>query len=187
MTGLIQFDQELFQLINGVWHNAFLDALLPYWRNKLFWIPLYLFLAGFVLIKYKLKGLFFILGVVLSIGLADTVSSKIVKKEIKRIRPCNDVAIRESVHLLVPCGPGYSFTSSHAANHFAIATFISLTLGQFFRKMRFPLFLWAASIAYAQVYVGLHYPFDILFGALLGSIIGYLTAKLYLSRPKISL
>lgn len=160
---------------------------MPYWRDKSTWIPLYLLLAGFLCYHYRLKGLYFVLAVALTIGIADQISSEVIKKNIVRLRPCNDVAIKDQVQLLVPCGSGYSFTSSHAANHFAIATFIALTLGQIFRWMRWPLFLWAASIAYGQVYVGVHYPLDVLCGGLLGALVGWAIAKLYLRWEKIAI
>ncbi len=180
MINLLQFDEQLFHIINNDWHNAFLDAIMPAWREKKTWIPLYVMIAAFAIIKFKIKGLYFLIAVALTVGIADNVSSQLIKKNVKRIRPCNDATLQEEVRLLVPCGSGYSFTSSHATNHFAVATFISMTLGQFYRKIRFPFFLWAATIAFGQVYVGVHYPLDIVCGALLGSLIAFILAKIYL-------
>ncbi len=180
MINLLQFDEQLFHIINNDWHNAFLDAIMPAWREKKTWIPLYVMIAAFAIIKFKIKGLYFLIAIALTVGIADNVSSQLIKKNVKRIRPCNDATLQEEVRLLVPCGSGYSFTSSHATNHFAVATFISMTLGQFYRKIRFPFFLWAATIAFGQVYVGVHYPLDIVCGALLGSLIAFILAKIYL-------
>lgn len=185
MTELLQFDQEIFHLINGEWHNSFMDAVMPWWRDKRTWIPLYLLIAGWVFYRYRLRGLYFIIAAGLAVGVADQTSSELVKKSVQRVRPCNDMEMREDVKLLVPCGGGYSFTSSHAANHFALAVFLALTLGRINRWIRLPLVLWAATVAFGQVYVGVHYPLDILCGALLGGLIGYLAAKLYLSLEKI--
>ncbi len=187
MDAIIEFDQYLFELINNGWQNTFFDWLMPHWREKTFWIPLYLFLLLFVLIKFKLKGLFFALGLALTVGVADTMSSKVIKENVKRLRPCNDLEFKNNVHLLVRCGGGYSFTSSHATNHFAIAAFISLTLGLLYPAIKLPFYLWAASIALGQVYVGVHYPLDIFFGAFLGVSIGYLVAKLYNRFPNLAL
>jgi undecaprenyl-diphosphatase len=187
MESLITWDQHLFEFINNVWTNPLLDTVFPDWRDKKTWYPLYLFIIIFSIYKFKLKGLFFVLAVILSIGLADLCSSQLLKKNVKRLRPCNDIEMKDDVRLLVHCGKAYSFTSSHAANHFAIATFISLTLGLIYRKIRWPLYLWAASIAYGQVYVGVHYPLDVLVGSLIGIAVGYLVAKLYLSADKIRL
>lgn len=187
MEQLLQLDQELFFLINGEWHLPLLDEVMPYWRDKKFWIPLYVVLAGFLVYKFRLKGLYFILAVVLTVGIADTVSSKVVKKSVQRVRPCNDVEIKDEVELLAGCGSGYSFTSSHATNHFAIALFIALTLGRIYWWARWPFILWAASIAFGQVYVGVHYPLDVICGALLGSLIGWGVARAYRKWPAISI
>ncbi len=180
MEQVIAADQFLFELINGQAHNAVLDWLMPIWREKSTWIPLYIALAAFVGYKYRLQGLYLILALALAVGLADTVSSKIIKPSVHRLRPCNDPALKDEVQLLVHCGSGYSFTSSHASNHFAVAAFLSLTLGLHYRRIRWPLYLWAASIALGQVYVGVHFPLDIFIGAILGLIIGNIVAKTYL-------
>jgi undecaprenyl-diphosphatase len=184
---LLQLDQEIFFLINGEWHVSWLDQIMPHWRDKKTWIPLYVLLAGFLFYKYKLKGLYFILAVALTVGIADTVSSKLIKKSVQRVRPCNDLEIKEEVQLLAGCGKGYSFTSSHATNHFAIGVFIALTLGYLFWWARWPFILWAASIAYGQVYVGVHYPLDVLCGALAGTLIGWGVALVYRRWEAISI
>lgn len=184
MTELLQFDRWLFHLINGEWHWPVLDAIMPYWREKSTWIPLYVLMAGFVIWKFRQKALFFLLAAGLTVALADTISSRVVKQAVHRLRPCNDQAVRDEVKLLIDCGPGYSFTSSHATNHFAVAVFLCLTLGAVYPRIRVPLLLWAASISYAQVYVGVHYPLDVLGGALLGTLIGYLVAMAYFRFPK---
>ncbi|MBK8699845.1 MAG: phosphatase PAP2 family protein [Saprospiraceae bacterium] len=82
--------------------------------------------------------------------------------------------------MLVRCGSGYSFTSSHATNHFAIATFLSFSLGTFLRKVRTPLFTWAGVISLAQVYVGVHFPLDVLCGGLLGFSVGLFWAWVFM-------
>ena len=147
MTELIEFDRYLFELINQHWQNDFLDWIMPYWRDKKFWIPLYVVLLGFTLFKFKWKAIYFGLAIGLTVGVADTVSSQFIKKSVKRVRPCNDLEYKDQVHLLIGCGGGYSFTSSHATNHFAVAAFISLTLGLLYPMIRIPFYLWAASIA----------------------------------------
>lgn len=180
MEQVIAADQFLFELINGQAHNAVLDWLMPIWREKSTWIPLYIALAAFVGYKYRWQGLYLVLALALAVGLADTVSSKIIKPSVHRLRPCNDPTLKDEVKLLVHCGSGYSFTSSHASNHFAVAAFLSLTLGLHYRRIRWLLYLWAASIALGQVYVGVHFPLDIFIGAILGIIIGNIVAKTYL-------
>lgn len=179
METIIAIDEFIFKIINQDLHNQVLDFIMPYWRDKTFWIPFYVALAVFLVYRFRVKGLYMILAIGLTAGIADTVSSHVIKKTVKRIRPCNQEQLKGEVELLVRCGTGYSFTSSHATNHFAIATFLSLTLGLLYRKIRLPLFLWAASIALGQVYVGVHFPFDILAGSLLGIFIGWGMAKLF--------
>jgi len=179
MTELLQLDQTVFFLINGEWHNAFLDTIMPYWRDKMFWSPLYVFLLFYILLNFKLKGFYFILMIVAVVTIADTTSSKVIKKSVQRVRPCNDLLVKEEVQLLVNCGSGYSFTSSHSTNHFAVATFLILTLFRRYRGAKYALIFWASSIAYGQVYVGVHYPLDVLAGGLLGIIIGVFVAMIY--------
>ncbi len=192
ISSLLEYDQWLFELINYHGHNDFLDFLMPYWREKVFWVPAYIALFVFMVYRFKIKAIYFGLAIAVTIGIADTVSSQWIKKSVQRIRPCNDPLQQEEVKLLVRCGGGYSFTSSHATNHFAIALFIIGTLGLVFPKIKYWLLFWAGSIAYGQVYVGVHYPFDVLVGGMIGSFIGYVVARLYnfapqfrLSSPKI--
>ena len=173
MENLLQLDQLLFHFINQDCKNVFLDGLLPYWRDKLFWIPLYFLLVIFIIKNFRNKSWWIIGGLLLTVGIADITSSHLIKNQFERIRPCNQVGFKETAHLLVPCGSGYSFTSSHATNHFALAFFLILTVGKRWRWIRLPLFLWACSIALAQVYVGVHYPLDVVAGSLLGILISY--------------
>lgn len=187
MEAILEFDQTIFFLINNDGHNSFLDAIMPYWRDKYTWIPFYLALAIFVIYKFKAKGLYLILALALTVGIADTISSKIIKKSVQRLRPCNDTQINQQVKLLVRCGGGYSFTSSHATNHFAVALFLIGTLGRIFRRIKWPLLFWAATIAMGQVYVGVHYPLDILVGGTIGSLIGIGISRIYQSFPKLML
>jgi len=185
METILELDYTIFEWINQDLQNAFLDQVMPWWRSRDTWIPMYVILIVFALVKYKLKGLYFILALALTIGIADTVSSKLIKKSIKRLRPCKTPDLKDTTHLLVPCGSGYSFTSSHATNHFAFAIFLIFTFCRRFKFLRLPLVFWASTIALGQVYVGVHFPFDILMGAIIGSIIAYLCAKAYTSIPNL--
>lgn len=157
---------------------------MPYWREKKTWIPLYLVFGLYAVVKYRIKALYFILAAALTVAIGDPVSSRLIKKNVKRERPCREASLSREVKLLVHCGGGYSFTSSHATNHFAIGVFLFLTIGRLFRSWRWLLLLWAASIAFGQVYVGVHYPLDVLVGALIGSLIGWLVFLLYRRLPQ---
>jgi len=165
--------------MNGSWRAEWLDAIAPMWRNKYLWYPFYLFILTIVAINFRQVFLPFLLCAVLTVTVADTLSSKVIKPTVKRDRPCRNDALPQPKILLINCGAGYSFTSSHATNHFAIAVFFILTLGSIFPRTKGLFLLWAASIAYGQVYVGVHYPLDVLGGAALGSLIGIGTGFLF--------
>jgi membrane-associated phospholipid phosphatase len=173
MDGLLQLDETLFFWVNISCQNAFFDWLMPLLRNKLIWVPFYVFIASFLLLNFQRKGLVAVLALVLAVALADNVSSQLIKKSVQRLRPCKVLEPQREMYLRVPCGSGYSFPSSHASNHFAVATFLVLLLGKLYRWVRLPLLLWATVIAFAQVYVGVHYPFDAIGGAILGCLVGW--------------
>ena len=170
---LIQFDQNLFFTINHGLSNSFFDWLMPALRNRFFWTPLYLFIIIFSIRTYGKQGWIMILFLGLTFGCTDFISSSLIKPTVQRLRPCNDPEIKSDVKNLIDCGSGYSFPSSHASNHFGLAVFLIV---MFFSKWKLILpigLLWAASISFAQVYVGVHYPVDILAGAMLGGMIGF--------------
>jgi undecaprenyl-diphosphatase len=147
------------------------------------WAPLYLFLAVFVLLNFKEKGAWWILFFVSTVALTDLGGTHLFKEHFGRDRPCADPGFYMHVRLLVNCvGTGNSFISNHAANHFGMAMFFFLTLRPALKKWSWIVFLWAGLIAYAQIYVGIHFPLDVLTGALFGSIIGYGTGKLFNKR-----
>lgn len=170
LVSMLEVDRQLFYLLNSEWTNSFFDFILPIWRDKYFWIPVYFFIILFSFFNFENRSYWFLIFLVASVGSADLVSSRLIKKNVKRVRPCNDSNL-ENVRSLVGCGSGYSFTSSHATNHFAVSFFLLGIFGKRFRKVRWTLILWAASVAYAQVYVGVHYPLDVLSGGILGVLI----------------
>ncbi len=176
---LQQLDAELFFKINKGLSNDFFDLVMPLLRNRFFWSPLYIFIIAFCIKYYKKQGYYIILGLLLTFATGDIIASRVIKPRVKRVRPCNEINLTSTIIKRVPCGSGYSFPSAHATNHFAIALFL---IGIFYRKWRpiLPLALgWAALIAFAQIYVGVHYPFDTFAGAILGSCIGLLISFIY--------
>jgi len=184
---LLSLDRQLFFLINDSWHNGLFDAVLPVMRNKYTWLPLYAIIGIVLAKKYRLQSIAIIVFCCIAIALSDQLSSTVLKPWVERLRPCNDPALGEQVRLLVECGVGYSFPSSHAANHFSFAFYFGV-LFKPWRKWLLALgSLWAAMISFAQVYVGVHYPVDITAGALLGMLTGTVAAMLLvkLFRPKI--
>ena len=177
---LDQWDRWLFVKVNNYQSNPFFDSIMPYLRNAYFWVPLYLFIFIFAILNLKGRGWWWILLFICTVSLTDIVSSKILKESFERIRPCNDADLIEYVRLLVNrCSGSYSFTSSHAANHFGMATFFFISFRHLLKNWALLAFFWAAAICYAQVYVGVHYPFDVFGGAFVGLFIGFMTGRFF--------
>lgn len=186
MEALLHFDARLFFHINGQWHNAFLDAVLPFVRNQYFWAPFYLFLLVFMPLNFQRRGFYWILFFLIGFACTDYISSSIIKPLVARPRPCNDPFVAHFTRLLVDCGSGKSFPSSHAANHFGMAAFMYFTLRKDLGKWCWVFFIWAFLIAYAQLYVGVHYPLDIVVGTLLGLLVGSKVANIFNRKIRLS-
>ncbi len=176
MSAYLEFDVQLFFFINETLRNDLFDAVMPWMRNKWTWIPLYLLLLWYVIRLFGTQAWVFVLFFLLTILLTDQAASSLIKPWVGRPRPCQDEALKQAVRLLVPCGSGYSFVSAHAANHFGMAVFFCIVLHALGRWWMGFAIGWASLIGLAQVYVGVHYPSDIVGGALLGTAIGTATA-----------
>ena len=179
MEWLLDLDISLFYVINHGWSSDILDFILIPVRNPFVWAPLYIFIIGFVIFNFKSKTYWFLLLILLNMGTSDLVSSRIIKPTIERLRPCHPASGVDAI-VRVRCGSGFSFTSSHATNHFALSTFLSLSLGFILGRLKVLLFIWALIISIAQVYVGVHYPVDILVGSLIGISVGMIFGSLFL-------
>ena len=170
----LNYDYQLFYILNHQLTNPFFDWLMPLMRNPYFWAPLYLFVIAFLFLNYPRRTAWVVLiGALVTFALSDQISASIIKPLVGRLRPCRDPQIMEVVRSLVPCGSGQSFVSSHATNHFAIATYFSSLFSN--NRFTFVAIFWATLISYAQIYVGLHFPADVLGGALLGVLIALIT------------
>lgn len=176
---IINLDKEIFLAINQGLSNPIFDWLLPILRNPFTWAPLYLFVIIFFIKNYGKIGILIVACTLLNFGISDGVSSHLIKKNVKRVRPCNDIEFKHEVNTRVRCGSGYSFTSSHATNHFAMAFFWIVLFRRKWKHTLWLSILWAASIAFSQIYVGVHYPLDVLCGAILGIIIGLSSGYLF--------
>jgi membrane-associated phospholipid phosphatase len=170
---LINFDHWLFFKINREWTNSFFDFVLPWVREAEFWYPFYLFLLVFILMNFGKKGGWWAVTLIFVVIISDLASSHLIKELIYRSRPCRDPDLMDQVRVLANyCPLNSSFTSSHASNHFSMAVFIFMTLKQT-SKWWGLILAWACLISYAQIYVGVHFPLDILGGTILGCSIGY--------------
>lgn len=180
---LLQWDRALFEKINSDWANPFFDTVMPFLRVSTHWYPLYLFLLVLVLQNFKVKGLWWALFFLVTVSLTDMTGTYVFKHNIERLRPCRDPEFMEHVRLVLDgCAGGYSFTSNHAANHFGMGMFFFITFRRIIGNWAWLGLFWAATIAYSQVYVGIHYPTDVMGGALLGLIFGLSTGTFFNKR-----
>ncbi len=178
---LNNWDHQLFLFLNGL-HVGWLDPVMTFISSEKGWIPFYAVLVFLVFYKYKWKGLWVLLGVVVAITLSDQIASHVFKPMVMRLRPCHDPLIKDLVYLPDGhCGGKYGFMSSHAANTFALASLIYMTMRKHYRKIGWVMFPWAAVVSYSRIYMGAHFPGDVICGAalglILGFVIGFLTKK----------
>lgn len=172
-------DQDIFTRINSFGAMPSIDFFMMAFRNASTWIPLYAFMLFWIVRFHRKRAWQFLLLSVVTFAITDYVSASILKPLFARPRPCYDTDLLPTIRTLVGCGGINSFPSSHAANHFGIATFWFWTIFILNGQKWTWLFIWAALIGYAQIYVGKHYPFDILGGVLLGWPVGIIMAKLF--------
>ncbi len=179
---IIDIDKWLFVKINRDTANHFFDQFIPFLRLSAIWLPLYFFIALFFIINFPKKAFSWLATGGFAVTITDLVSSRFFKPFVGRLRPCNDVSMSADIHFLASyCGQNGSFTSSHAANHFALATFLFITLYGVWGKWCYLFFVWALLICYSQIYVGVHFPLDVIGGALLGIVVGWL-AGIFFNR-----
>lgn len=174
---LEHIDRDLFLTLNGL-HNDTFDFLMPFISGNVIWIPLYIWLLYRLYKAYPLKKFYWILPVLaVCVLLTDQVSVQLFKNIFLRYRPCHNEEIKYLVHLVDGCGGKYGFVSSHAANVFGIASLVSLLLKD--RKILISLTFWATLVSYSRIYLGVHYPADILVGSMLGILLGLLVYKVF--------
>ncbi len=168
---LVHIDQKVFLLLNGI-HNSFFDFVMYWISQTAVWIPLWFFFIYIIIKKYKEYSWVIILTLFISVGLSDFLSVHLFKNIFERLRPCHNPELSSIVHIVKNhCGGKYGFVSSHSANMFSIATFLFLAFKKDFPKSIYLVFAWASLIAYSRIYLGVHFPADILGGAFLGSFI----------------
>lgn len=177
---IFEADKQVFYYINSVLHATWLNKFMLLMRDQNTWIPLYLF----VLYKiYKISPaatLPFLIFSALTFAITDYSSASVIKPIVARLRPCYDADVSVKMYQLVGCGGKYSFPSSHAANHFGLAC-IWFNMVHYIKRVKWHwVWWWAAIICYAQIYVGKHFPLDILAGSILGSITGYMVSKIFI-------
>ena len=177
--GLTTFDKELFVLINSH-HNNFLDFWMYWFSNKLIWIPFYISLALVLLKTYNKQFFFMIFFIGILIAASDQISV-LIKDFVQRPRPCHDPGLHAAVHIVRGyCGGAFGFISSHASNSFALITFLHLACDVRVKWLKFVMLPWAVVVSYSRIYLGAHYPLDVVGGWLLGILLGIIIFYFYM-------
>ncbi|MBN3035319.1 MAG: phosphatase PAP2 family protein [Bacteroidales bacterium] len=172
ISTLDRWDRWLFLALNG-WHSEIWDVLMTWFSGIWIWLPFYAWLVFLIIRHYRMNSIWIILMIAALITLSDQISVHTFKNVFQRLRPCHDPALDGLVHTVSGrCGGWYGFVSSHACNTFALAAFISRVLGRFHRRIIWILLLWAALVSYSRIYLGVHYPGDVLGGAITGAGLG---------------
>ena len=169
MEEIILEDKQAMIFLNNLGSSTF-D---PFWilvSEKWFWIPLYVIFLYFLYKNFNKKSLFYILlFVALGITASDQIAN-IFKFGFERLRPCHDPSL-EGLLREVKCGGKFGFYSAHSSNSFFVATYLTMLLGKKIKQLPYYLFVWAAIVAYSRVYLGMHFPGDIIIGAIMGILL----------------
>ena len=177
---LVQLDKEVFIFLNNLGSSEW-DGFWMFLTNKWSAIPLYLFLLILSFKQYGAKKMIFlVVSVVLLITVTDQLSN-FFKYGVQRLRPCYDPDISEVMRLVKSyCGGRFSYFSAHAANTSALAVFFAILFSSSYKYVGIFLIVWAAFVSYSRIYIGVHFPLDIITGMAVGALFGWLFAKLYI-------
>jgi len=170
MEDLLELDRKIFLELNSSFRDPWLDQLMMFMTTTAAWIPLYLFLIYLLIRNYRKQTWLILLAIGLTILFADQVTSSVMKPFFERLRPSHEPSIAERVFIVNQYRGGkFGFASSHAANTFGIATLMWLAL-KVYRPWIALLFLWPILVGYTRIYLGVHYPGDIIAGFFIGFV-----------------
>ena len=172
-------DRQLLLGINRA-HSLAMDAAMVFASNRTVWFPAYALLIAWLIYYFRQRALLVLPLIIGAVALADSITSRLFKPFFARLRPCHDAALAPLLHLPDGCGGQFGFLSSHAANSVALAVFLALALpSRRFRILKGLAMLWAALLSYSRVYLGAHYPADVLGGATIGALLGWGAATIF--------
>ncbi len=170
MEKILELDRDIFLALNDSFRSPFMDQLMTFLSSTYAWVPLYLLLLYLLIRHYRQQSWIWLLAIALTILLADQITSTFMKPFFERLRPSQDPSIFDRVNIVNGYRGGrFGFASSHAANTFGIATLMWLVLKRY-RPWIGLLLLWTLLVGYTRVYLGVHYPGDIVAGFAVGFI-----------------
>ena len=179
MVTISNIDSDLFLFLNGL-HTDWLDKVMIAITQMWVWAPLYLLLIYWTVKQYGKRCWWIFLTIGIVVLCSDQLSAHVCKPLFQRLRPCYNPDFQNLIYLPKGMAGGrYGFVSSHAANTFAVAAFLTAALHKNYKWIGIVLYLWAFISSYSRIYLGFHYPGDILCGALLGILIGLILWKVF--------
>ncbi|MCX2680276.1 phosphatase PAP2 family protein [Galbibacter sp. EGI 63066] len=177
---LIEYDQRLFLFLNSLGNESW-DGFWMFMTNKWASIPLYVFLLILCLRSFKWKKTLLILILVALMIAATDQLANAFKYGFERLRPCHQEGVQEIMRLVKSyCGGKFGYFSAHASNSMAVVAFFSILFSRNYKWLPFLLIVWGITVAYSRIYIGVHYPLDVITGISIGMLLGWLFSKLFM-------
>ncbi len=172
---LLDLDEKLFLILNGFGH-PYLDAPMLWLSDKYIWIPLYALVVFLIYQKFGTRFWIPVLSLIVLVTLTDQVTSSFMKPFFERLRPCHNPQFADTIFIIKGCGGKYGFASSHAANTMGFALFNFFLLDK--KWVGRTLITWSGLVGFSRIYLGVHYPGDVLAGFIVGGLLAYLVFRI---------